>query len=69
VKVQTDFTDLEVGYDVPALPGMSTDEIQNPCLIIDLDALERNVRKMGEYTRLHNMRHRAHAKMQIALQG
>ena len=63
MKVQADFTDLEVGYDVPALPGMSTDEIQTPCLIIDLDALERNVRKMGEYTRLHNMRHRAHAKM------
>jgi len=63
VKVQVDFTDLEVGYDVPALPGMSTDEIQTPCLIIELDALERNIRKMGEYAGFHNMRHRAHAKM------
>jgi len=63
VKVQADFTDLEVGYDVPALPGMSTDEIQTPCLIIELDALERNIRKMGEYAGFHNMRHRAHAKM------
>src|SRR5215510_8320044 len=41
---------------------MSTDEIQTPCLIIDLDALERNIRKMGEYIRLHNMRHRALAE-------
>ena len=63
MKVQADFTDLEVGYDVPALPGMSTDEIQTPCLIIELDALERNIRKMGEYAGFHNMRHRAHAKM------
>lgn len=54
---------LEVGYDVPALPGMSVDEIQTPCLILDLDALERNIRKMGDYARAHNMRHRAHGKM------
>jgi D-serine deaminase-like pyridoxal phosphate-dependent protein len=25
---------------------MSEDEIQTPCLILDLDALERNIRKM-----------------------
>jgi 3-hydroxy-D-aspartate aldolase len=54
---------LEVGYDIPAAIGMSIDEIQTPCLILDLDALERNVRKMGDYSRKHNMRHRAHGKM------
>ncbi|SFU74973.1 3-hydroxy-D-aspartate aldolase [Methylobacterium sp. 174MFSha1.1] len=54
---------LEVGYDVPALPGMREDEIQTPCLILDLDALERNIRKMGDYARAHGMRHRAHGKM------
>jgi 3-hydroxy-D-aspartate aldolase len=42
---------------------MSEDEIQTPCLILDLDALERNIRKMGDYARAHNMRHRAHGKM------
>ena len=42
---------------------MSIDEIQTPCLILDLDALERNVKKMGDYSRAHNMRHRAHGKM------
>jgi 3-hydroxy-D-aspartate aldolase len=42
---------------------MSVDEIQTPCLILDLDSLERNIRKMGEYARAHGMRHRAHGKM------
>lgn len=57
------FDDLEVGYDVPALPGMDAADIQTPCLILDLDALERNVRKMGDYAKAHGMRHRAHGKM------
>lgn len=54
---------LEVGFDVPALPGMDEADIQTPCLILDLDALERNIRKMGDYARAHGMRHRAHGKM------
>ncbi|MCC6006067.1 MAG: DSD1 family PLP-dependent enzyme [Rhodobacteraceae bacterium] len=54
---------LEVGYDIPALPGMEEAEIQTPCLILDLDALERNIRKMGDYARAHGMRHRVHGKM------
>lgn len=58
-----DFDNLEVGFDVPALPGMDEKDIQTPCLILDLDALERNIRKMGDYARAHGMRHRAHGKM------
>lgn len=54
---------LEVGYDVPALPGMDAKDIQTPCLILDLDALERNIKKMGDYAKAHGMRHRAHGKM------
>ena len=54
---------LEVGFDVPALPGMDEADIQTPCLILDLDALERNIRKMGDYAKAHGMRHRAHGKM------
>jgi 3-hydroxy-D-aspartate aldolase len=57
------FETLEVGYDVPAVPGMSEQEIQTPCLVLDLDALERNIRKMGDYAREHGMRHRVHGKM------
>src|SRR6516162_6200773 len=63
MNIEAKYAGLEVGYDVPALPGMSEDEIQTPCLILDLDALERNIRKMGDYARAHNMRHRAHGKM------
>ena len=58
-----EFDDLEVGYDVPALPGMDEADIQTPCLVLDLDALERNVKKMGDYAKAHGMRHRVHGKM------
>ena len=46
MNIEANFAGREVGYDVPAIPGMSEDEIQTPCLILDLDALERNIRKM-----------------------
>lgn len=55
--------DLEVGFDIPAQVGMAEHEVQTPCLILDLDALERNVRKMGDYAKAHGMRHRVHGKM------
>jgi len=54
---------LEVGYDIPALPGMDAGDVQTPCLILDLDALERNIVKMGEFAKAHGMRHRVHGKM------
>ena len=60
---KTDIADLEVGFDIPAVPGMDEADIQTPCLILDLDALERNIRKMGEYAKAHGMRHRSHGKM------
>ncbi|ABD55521.1 3-hydroxy-D-aspartate aldolase BhcC [Jannaschia sp. CCS1] len=60
---QVNFDELEVGYDVPALPGMDEADIQTPCLVLDLDALERNIKKMGDYAREHGMRHRVHGKM------
>ena len=63
MKDVIDIETLEVGYDIPALPGMSEAEIQTPCLILDLDALERNIKKMGDYARAHGMRHRVHGKM------
>jgi 3-hydroxy-D-aspartate aldolase len=63
VNAKTRFADHVVGYDIPALPGMAEADIQTPCLILDLDALERNIRKMGEYAKAHGMRHRSHGKM------
>lgn len=55
--------ELEVGFDIPAAIGMDESEIQTPCLILDLDALERNIKKMGDYAKAHGMRHRVHGKM------
>ncbi len=63
MKDTTDFSDLEVGYDVPALPGMDAADIQTPCLVLDLDALERNIMKMGDWAKAHGVRHRVHGKM------
>lgn len=59
----TTVNDLEVGYDVPALPGMDEADIQTPCLIVDLDALERNITKMGQFAKEMGVRHRVHGKM------
>ncbi|WP_299850230.1 3-hydroxy-D-aspartate aldolase BhcC [uncultured Roseovarius sp.] len=63
MNAQTDISKLEVGYDVPALPGMDAADIQTPALVLDLDALERNITKMGAWAKAHGMRHRVHGKM------
>ncbi|WP_027233839.1 3-hydroxy-D-aspartate aldolase BhcC [Leisingera caerulea] len=63
MNAQTNFDQLEVGYDVPAIPGMDEADIQTPALVLDLDALERNIKKMGDYAKAHGMRHRVHGKM------
>jgi len=57
------FENYDVGFDIPAKPGMAEADIQTPCLVLDLDALERNIKKMGDYAKAHGMRHRAHGKM------
>ena len=54
---------LEVGYNVPAAVGMDEADIQTPCLVLDLDALERNVVKMGDLAKQMGVRHRVHGKM------
>lgn len=58
-----DINELEVGFNVPAVAGMDEADIQTPCLVLDLDALERNIKKMGEFAQSHGMRHRVHGKM------
>ncbi|MGB1035169.1 MAG: 3-hydroxy-D-aspartate aldolase BhcC, partial [Primorskyibacter sp.] len=54
---------FEVGFDIPAKPGMDEADIQTPALVLDMDALERNIKKMGDYAKAHGMRHRVHGKM------
>ena len=63
MNAATNFDDYDVGYDIPAVPGMAEADIQTPCLVLDLDALEANIKKMGDYAAAHGMRHRVHGKM------
>ncbi len=59
----TKISELEVGYNVPASVGMNEADIQTPCLVVDLDAFERNIAKMRDYCAEMGVRHRAHGKM------
>ncbi|NOC46746.1 MULTISPECIES: 3-hydroxy-D-aspartate aldolase BhcC [unclassified Ruegeria] len=63
MKDMTNLDEFEVGFDIPAKPGMDEEDIQTPSLVLDLDALERNIKKMGDYAKAHGMRHRVHGKM------
>ena len=42
---------------------MAIDEVDTPALIVDLDAFERNLARMADFARAHNLRLRPHAKM------
>ena len=55
--------DYEVGFNIPAAIGMDEADIQTPCLVVDLDAMERNIKKMGDFAKSAGMRHRSHGKM------
>ena len=59
----TDYSVLEVGYNIPAAVGMDEADIQTPCLLVDLDAFERNVTKMRDFCNQVGVRHRVHGKM------
>ena len=63
MSMQVKPEELEVGYNIPAMVGMDEADIQTPCLVLDLDALERNIIKMGQFAKDKNMRHRVHGKM------
>jgi D-serine deaminase-like pyridoxal phosphate-dependent protein len=46
-----------------ALVGQAVDAIDTPALVVDLDAVQRNLARMAEFCRKHHVRWRAHAKM------
>ncbi|HMB46951.1 MAG TPA: alanine racemase, partial [Afifellaceae bacterium] len=46
----------------PASPGMPLSEVDTPALLIDLDAFERNLRKMADKAKAYGVRLRPHAK-------
>lgn len=58
-----DLSSYDIGYDIPAKPGMSATDIQTPALVIDLDALDANLRKMARYVQQHDIHLRPHGKM------
>ena len=47
----------------PAQPGDSIADIDTPALVIDLDAMDRNLERMAAFARTHRLRLRPHAKM------
>lgn len=46
----------------PAMPGQAFAEIDTPALVIDLDAFERNLKRMADFTAKAGIRLRPHAK-------
>jgi 3-hydroxy-D-aspartate aldolase len=59
-KIQQHF---ELGFDIPAFPGMAEADIQTPCLIIDLDRFEHNLKRMADILAPFPVTLRPHAKM------
>ena len=58
--------------DLAATIGQRVDAIDTPALVVDLDAMERNIARMADFARKHQVRWRPHAKMhksaELALQ-
>ncbi len=57
------FEEYEVGYNIPAKPGMNAADVQTPCLIVDMDVLEENLDKMQKAADQMGVRLRVHGKM------
>jgi D-serine deaminase-like pyridoxal phosphate-dependent protein len=45
------------------LVGQSVDAIDTPALVVDIDAMNRNIGRMAEFARKHEIKWRPHAKM------
>ena len=45
------------------LVGQGVDAIDTPALVVDLDAMNRNIARMAEFAKKHDIRWRPHAKM------
>ena len=43
--------------------GLRVDQIDTPALVVDLDAMERNIARMADFARKHQVLWRPHAKM------
>lgn len=56
-------TKTPLSEDLRRLVGQPVAAIDTPALVIDLDAMQRNLRRMAEFARKHDIRWRPHAKM------
>jgi D-serine deaminase-like pyridoxal phosphate-dependent protein len=56
-------TPVSEGEALAALVGRGVDAIDTPALVIELDAMKRNLARMAEFARKHHVGWRAHAKM------
>ena len=63
MNTMNNLQELDVGYDIPAAIGMDEADIQTPCLVVDLDAFEKNIEVMRAFCEQTGMRHRVHGKM------
>jgi D-serine deaminase-like pyridoxal phosphate-dependent protein len=55
--------DTSLPAHLSALLGQGVHAIDTPTLVIDLDAMQRNLQRMAEFAARHNIKWRAHAKM------
>lgn len=39
-----------------ALKGLRVEHIETPALVVDLDAMERNIQRMADFARKHQVR-------------
>ena len=53
----------ELRLSLPAGRGDAVESIDTPALVVDLDAMERNLEAMAAFARSHGVRLRPHAKM------
>lgn len=67
MNLPPDWAALNTGADAPRhlaqLVGLPVSAVDTPSLVIDLDAMSRNLQRMVEFARKHGVRLRPHAKM------
>ena len=56
-------TKTPLSDDLKRLVGQPVSAIDTPALVVDLDAMQRNLSRMAEFARKHDIRWRPHAKM------
>ncbi len=56
-----------LAYATPAV-GTPVADIDTPSLVVDLDAMERNLQRMAQFAQTHGIRWRPHAKMHKSAQ-